>query len=125
MGGTQCAPPYASAGCSNYALDLAAIDLQIPGDGALTAARVVPIPNRTLQCWYIRCHRRCIVLRLWRGLVFHGVRHIFGIGTATGLDKYHEQLILWGTNRTYVGDLLVLPAQRLMPSATGVVHLMA
>jgi len=40
-----------------------------------------------------------------------------------GADEPDQELILCGTNRTYEGGLLVLPAQRLMPSATGVVHL--
>jgi hypothetical protein len=47
------------------------------------------------------------------------------VSRGCGPDDPDQQFILWGTNRTYVGDLLVLPAQRLMPSATGVVHLVA
>jgi hypothetical protein len=35
-------------------LDLAPIDLQITDNGALTMARVVPLPNRVLQCWRVR-----------------------------------------------------------------------
>jgi hypothetical protein len=73
------------------ALDLASVDLQVAGNGALTVARVVPIPNRVLQRRYIRCHRWCIVLRLWRGLVLLGLRDMFHAGIAGGADEHHEQ----------------------------------
>jgi hypothetical protein len=54
-------------------------------------ARVVPFPNRVLQCRYIRCHRWRIVLRLWRKFVLGDMRHLLHAGTAGGPDEHHEQ----------------------------------
>jgi hypothetical protein len=74
----------------NDALDLAAINLQVAGDGALTVARVVPLPNRVLQCQHIRCHRWRIALRLWRKFVLGGVQHVPHAGTVGGPDEQLE-----------------------------------
>jgi hypothetical protein len=94
-------PALCFGGLLDDALDLAAVNLQFAGYGALSLARAVPVPNRTLQCWRIWCRRRCIVLRLWRRHVFHGVRHIVGAGTAAGADKRHMQLE--GANQCHRG----------------------
>ena len=87
-----------------------------------TAARVSRLATANVASRRSGEFGRCFLYQGWYDLVPRLGLGLTCPGATPGADQRHQQLVLWGTNRTYAGGFPVLPAQRLIPSATGVVQ---
>src|SRR5947209_3399018 len=74
-----------------HALDLAAVEVEFAGDGALAVAGVVPGPHRLLDAWCLGQRGWCIAVR-----DRHRVAHVSGwggcgAGPGFGPDERHQE----------------------------------
>jgi hypothetical protein len=80
-----------ASGCLvDDALDLAAVDVEVAGDGALAVTRLAPCKNRLLQRWRGRQFQRCFLFQFWCWLVPKFAFSITCPCAAPGADEHHQ-----------------------------------
>src|SRR5260370_17412054 len=85
------------------ALDLAAVDVEFAGYGALAVTGVVPGAYRPLHAWCSRQRGWCFVVRDRQGVVHVRGGGGWGAGPGLGSDEGHQELERTGQRQRWPG----------------------